>query len=63
MSDQLKYIVSELQKDPYIKTFNLITFDSLSGEHLLQVFNDVLAEIDSKHKVFIINTTLLKYMF
>ena len=62
MSDQLKYIVSELQKDPYNKTFNLITFDSLSGEHLLQVFNDVLAEIDNKHKVLIINTKLLKDM-
>ena len=51
MSDQLKYIVSELQKPPYSRNFNLITFDSLSGEHLLQVLNDVLAEIDTKHKV------------
>ena len=51
MSDQLKYIVAELQKAPYSKNFNLITFDSLSGEQLLQVLNDVLAEIDSKHKV------------
>ena len=51
MSDQLKYIVSELQKPPYSRNFNLITFDSLSGEHLLQVLNDVLAEIDNKHKV------------
>ena len=51
MSDQLKFIVSELQKPPYNKTFNIITFDSLSGEQLLQTFNDVLAEIDSKHKV------------
>ena len=51
MSDQLKFIVSELQKPPHSKTFNIITFDSLSGEQLLQTFNDVLAEIDSKHKV------------
>merc|ERR1712038_2244898 len=51
MSDQLKYIVAELQKAPYSKNFNLITFDSLSGEQLLQVLNDVLAEIDSKHKM------------
>ena len=41
MSDQLKYIVAELQKAPYSKNFNLITFDSLSGEQLLQVLNDV----------------------
>ena len=51
MSDQLKFIVSELHKAPYNKTFNVITFDSLSGEQLLQVLNDVLAEIDPKHKV------------
>ena len=51
MSDQLKFIVGELQKPPYNKNFNLITLDSLSGEQLLQVFNDVLAEIDNKHKV------------
>ena len=54
MSEQLKFIVSELQKPPFNKTFNLITFDSLSGELLLQVFNDVLAEIDSKHKVRVV---------
>ena len=52
MSDQLKFIVSELHKAPYNKTFNVITFDSLSGEQLLQVLNDVLAEIDPKHKVY-----------
>ena len=51
MSEQLKFIVSELHKAPYNKTYNVITFDSLSGEQLLQVLNDVLAEIDSKHKV------------
>ena len=54
MSDQLKFIVSELHKAPYNKTFNVITFDSLSGEQLLQVLNDVLAEIDPKHKVTVL---------
>ena len=53
MSDQLKFIVSELHKPPYNKTYNVITFDSLSGEQLLQVLNDVLAEIDPKHKVIV----------
>ena len=51
MSDQLKYIVTELQKEPHNKNYNLITFDSQSGEQLLQVLNDVLGEIDQKHKV------------
>jgi len=48
MSDQLKFIVSELGKEPHSKAFNLITFDSLSGEQLLQILNDVLANIEKK---------------
>ena len=51
MSDQLKFIVTELQKPPYSKNYNLITFDSLSGEQLLQTLNDVIADIDNKHKL------------
>ena len=51
MSDQLKFIVSELQKAPYSRNYNLITFDSLSGEQLLQVLNDVIADIDNKHEM------------
>ena len=51
MSDQLKFIVSELQKPPYSRNYNLITFDSLSGEQLLQVLNDVIADIDNKHEM------------
>jgi hypothetical protein len=37
MSEQLKFLVSELQKPPFSKNYNLITFDSLAGEQLLQV--------------------------
>ena len=32
----------------YSQAYNLITFDSLSGEHLLQILNDVLATIEKK---------------
>ena len=38
MSEQLKFLVTELQKPPFNKNYNLITFDSLAGEQLLQVF-------------------------
>lgn len=48
MSDQLKFIVEKLNKEPFKKNFNLITFDSLEPMQLLQVLNDALAEIDPK---------------
>nr|XP_012788755.1 unnamed protein product [Sorex araneus] len=51
MSDQIKYIVDSLNKEPFKKNYNLITFDSLEPMQLLQVLNDVLAEIDSKQVV------------
>ncbi|XP_061527009.1 intraflagellar transport protein 81 homolog [Phycodurus eques] len=51
MSEQLKLIVEQLNKDPFRKNFNLITFDSLEPMHLLQILNDVLAEVDPKHAI------------
>uniref|UniRef100_A0A0K2TAW8 Intraflagellar transport protein 81 homolog n=1 Tax=Lepeophtheirus salmonis TaxID=72036 RepID=A0A0K2TAW8_LEPSM len=50
-SDQIKFLVSELNKEPYNKNYNLILFDRLTGEQLLQVLNDVLGEVDSRNKV------------
>lgn len=52
MSDQIKFIVDNLNKEPFKKSYNLITFDSLEPMQLLQVLNDVLAEIDPKVRVF-----------
>ncbi|KAM4809017.1 intraflagellar transport protein 81 homolog [Rhinophrynus dorsalis] len=51
MSEQIKFIVEKLNKDPFKKNYNLITFDSLEPMQLLQVLNDVLAEIDPKQSV------------
>ncbi|KAA8578912.1 hypothetical protein FQN60_017515 [Etheostoma spectabile] len=51
MSEQLKLIVEQLNKDPFKKNFNLITFDSLEPMQLLQILNDVLAEIDPKQAI------------
>ncbi|XP_038126091.1 intraflagellar transport protein 81 homolog isoform X2 [Cyprinodon tularosa] len=48
MSEQLKFIVEQLNKEPFKKNFNLITFDSLDTVQLLQILNDVLSEIDPK---------------
>lgn len=51
MSDQIKFIVDNLNKEPFRKNYNLITFDSLEPMQLLQVLNDVLSEIDPKQVV------------
>ncbi|XP_072443595.1 intraflagellar transport protein 81 homolog isoform X2 [Chiloscyllium punctatum] len=51
MSEQIKFIVEQLNKEPFKKTFNLITFDSLEPLQLLQLLNEVLAEIDPKHNI------------
>ncbi|XP_020784019.2 intraflagellar transport protein 81 homolog isoform X1 [Boleophthalmus pectinirostris] len=49
MSEQLKFIVDQLNREPFKKNLNLITFDSIEPMQLLQILNDVLAEIDPKH--------------
>ncbi|KAG7480561.1 hypothetical protein MATL_G00057640 [Megalops atlanticus] len=51
MSEQIKFIVEQLSKDSFKKNFNLITFDSLEPMQLLQILNDVLAEIDPKQAI------------
>lgn len=48
MSEQLKYIVQELAKEPFKKSYNLISFDSLGQLQLLQILTDLLTEIDPK---------------
>lgn len=48
MSESLKFIVNELNKTPFNKSYNLISFDSLEPLQLLQVLTDVLTEIDPK---------------
>ena len=51
MNQQLRYIVDTLNQPPYNRRFNLVTFDSLDSFSLLQVLNDVLAEISYEHKI------------
>ncbi|XP_071480218.1 intraflagellar transport protein 81 homolog, partial [Diadema antillarum] len=51
MSAQLKYVVDQLNKEPFRRNYNLISFDSLEQLQLLQVLNDVLAEINPQHKL------------
>ena len=51
MSEQLKFLVEELNKAPFERHYNLITFDALQGDQLLQITSDVMAEIDAKNKI------------
>ena len=51
MSEQLKFLVEELNKPPFERNYNLITFDALHGDQLLQITSDVMAEIDAKNKI------------
>ncbi|XP_031548749.1 intraflagellar transport protein 81 homolog [Actinia tenebrosa] len=51
MSERMKYIIDELNKEPFKKNYNLISFDSLRPLQLLQVLNDVFAEINPVNKI------------
>jgi intraflagellar transport protein 81 len=42
MSEQIKFIVQELNKQPFSKNLNLINFDNLDSIQLLQILTDVL---------------------
>lgn len=48
MGEQLKFIIEQLSREPFKRHFNLITLDSLEPTQLLQLLNDVLAEVDPK---------------
>ncbi|KAB7496012.1 Intraflagellar transport protein 81-like protein [Armadillidium nasatum] len=50
MSNEIRFIVNELNKAPFNKNYNLITFDSLLPDQLLQILNDVFTEIDPSNK-------------
>ena len=48
MNDQVKFIVEKLQNEPFKKSLNFINFDNMQGNNLLQLLNDIFAEIDPK---------------
>lgn len=48
MNDQVKFIVEKLNQEPFKRNFNFISFDNLQGNSLLQLLNDVLAEIEPR---------------
>lgn len=51
MNQQIRYIVETLNHEPYNKSFTIVSFDSLDPAALLQILNDVLAQISPEHKV------------
>lgn len=51
MSQQIRFIVDKLNEPPFSRRFNLVSFDALDSFNLLQVLNNVLAEISAEHKI------------
>lgn len=51
MTQELRYIVERLNAAPFSRRYNLVSFDSLDPPALLQVLNDVLAEISPEHRM------------
>lgn len=51
MSQQIRFIVDKLNEPPFLKKFNLVSFDALDSFSLLRLLNDVLAEISAEHKI------------
>ena len=48
---ELQLIVEQLNKEPFRLGLTLVAFDEKSNFELLQILNQVLTEIDSKHNV------------
>ena len=61
-SEQMKLIVQQLNKEPFNKNYNLISFDALEPLQLLQILNDVLAIVDPKVRTVNDGDLLIKIM-
>lgn len=48
---ELQLIVEQLNKEPFRLGLTLVAFDEKSNFELLQILNEVFAEIDAKHNV------------
>lgn len=51
MNDQIKFVVEKLNKEPFKKSLTFIQFDSLNGNGLLQLLNEIFTELEPKNKV------------
>lgn len=49
--ETVKFIVDSLNKSPFNKNFNVISFDSLTSEELLQILSDILQEINDQPRI------------
>jgi intraflagellar transport protein 81 len=46
--EEIKYIINELNKPPFNKGLNIVSYDSLRGEQRLEILLQVFDEIDPK---------------
>ena len=60
-SEQMKSIVEQLNRKPFNKNYNLISFDALAPLQLLQVLNDILSVIDPKVSLLVLVLFVLNF--
>eukprot|EP01138_Halocafeteria_seosinensis_P008786 gb/GECG01008980.1/.p1 GENE.gb/GECG01008980.1/~~gb/GECG01008980.1/.p1 ORF type:complete len:686 (+),score=158.53 gb/GECG01008980.1/:1-2058(+) len=51
MANEIQYIVEKLNEPPFERNLSLVSFDEHSPTELVQLLNDVLAELDSSHRI------------
>ena len=45
--NEIKFIINELNKQPFNKGLNIVSYDTLRGEQRLEILLQVFEEIDS----------------
>ena len=45
--DEIKFIINELNKPPFNKGLNIVSYDTLRGEQRIEILLQVFDEIDS----------------
>lgn len=51
--ETMKFVINELNKEPFNKGLNLVSYDSLRGDQRLEIVIQVLKEIDAKVRNFL----------
>lgn len=50
--ESIKFIITELNKEPFKKNLNLVTYDNLAGEQRIQILFDIFHVIDETVSLF-----------
>ena len=50
--EDIKFIISTLNKEPFRKNLNLVTYDNLQGDQRIQILFDIFHVIDETVSIF-----------